>query len=65
MATTLVDIDDIPATENVDTTHEDTNPKSKILFTMNIDTQEVNIVVDKDSTEVKNDNTRNIVEQPT
>lgn len=36
--------------------HDDTNTESKILFTMNVDTQEVNIVVDKDTTEVKDDN---------
>lgn len=39
---------------------------SEILFTMNVDTQEVNIVVDKDNIEVQNDivDSGNIVEQP-
>lgn len=52
--------------KNVDTTHEDTNPESEILFTMNIDTQEVNIIVDKDITKIKNNiaNNENIAEQP-
>lgn len=65
LVTSLVQTNNTPATEDVDTTHEDTNPKSEILFTMNIDTQEVNIVVDKDSTEAKNNvsNTKKI-EQP-
>lgn len=40
-------------------THDDTNPKYKILFIMNVDTQEVNIVVDKESAEVKVDSVEN------
>lgn len=65
--TALVHIVDTPATDSVGITHDDTNPKSEILFTMNMDTQEVNNVVDKDNTEVKNDiaDSGNIVEQPT
>lgn len=52
-----------PATENVETPHEDTNRESEILYTMNIDTQEVNIVVDKESTEEKKKDVA--TEQPT
>lgn len=37
----------------METPQEDTNPESEILYTMNIDTQEVNIVVDKETTEDK------------
>lgn len=37
----------------METPQEDTNPKSKILYAMNTDTQEVNIVVDKETTEDK------------
>lgn len=37
----------------METPQEDTNPESKILYTMNIDSQEVNIVVDKETTEDK------------
>lgn len=40
-----------PETESMETTHEDTNPDSEVLYIMNIDTQEVNIVVDKESSE--------------
>lgn len=36
--------------ESMETTHEDTNPDSEVLYTMNIDTQEVNIMVDKKKT---------------
>lgn len=39
-------------------THDDTNPKSKILFTMSVDTQYINIVVDKETTEVKADDVK-------
>lgn len=35
----------------MDTPHEDTNFDSEVLYTMNIDTHEVNIVVDKESTD--------------
>lgn len=34
----------------MDIPHEDTNPDSEVLYTVNIDTQKVNIVVDKEST---------------
>lgn len=37
--------------ESMETTHEDPNPNSEVLYTMNIDTQEVNIVVDKETIE--------------
>lgn len=43
-------VDTPPVTNNIEsmeTTHEDTNPNSEVLYTMNIDTQEVNIVVDR------------------
>lgn len=43
-------IDKQLATKSMETPHEDTNPESEILYTMNIDTQEVNIVVDKETT---------------
>lgn len=44
------------ATESMETPQEDTNPESKILYTMNIDTQEVNVVVDKETTkDIKED----------
>lgn len=67
LVTTPTNTKDIPTTKNIDMPHEETNPESKILFTMNIDTQEVNIVVDKDSTTVKNNifNIENIAEKPT
>lgn len=45
----VVTTDNQPATESMDTPHEDTNPDSEVLYTMNIDTQKVNIVVDKES----------------
>lgn len=45
-----IQIDATLAIEDVETPHEDTNPKLEILYTMNIDTQEVNIVVDKETT---------------
>lgn len=41
-------------------TKDDTNPESDILFTMNVDTQEFNIVLDKETTEVKKAKTTNI-----
>lgn len=44
-------IDTQPTTQSMETPHEDTNPESNFFYTMNIDTQEVNIVVDKESTE--------------
>lgn len=46
-------IDTQPLTESMETPHEDTNPESEILYTMNIVTQEVNIVVNKETTEDK------------
>lgn len=36
-------------------THDDTNPESEILFTMNVDTHNINIMVDKETIEVKED----------
>lgn len=64
--TTLIHSVDPPVTDSIGVTHDDTNLDSKILFTTNVDTQEVNIVVDKDNTKVKNDiaNNGNIDEQP-
>lgn len=56
MDTVPVHTDDPPVIDTEGVTHDDTNLESKILFTMNVDTQEVNIVVDKDNTEVKVDN---------
>lgn len=37
--------------ESMETTHEDPNPDSEVLYTMNIDSQEVNIMVDKETIE--------------
>ncbi|XP_059074796.1 L-type lectin-domain containing receptor kinase S.1-like [Cryptomeria japonica] len=45
--------DSQPATEIMETPLEDTNPESKILYTMNVDTQEENVVVDRETTEDK------------
>lgn len=42
-----------PATESMEAPLEDTNLESEVLYTMNIDTQEVNIMVDKETTEDK------------
>lgn len=58
--------EDPPVIDTGGITHDDTNPKSEILFTMNVDTQEVNIIVDKDNLEVKLDNidSGNMAEQP-
>lgn len=39
--------------ESMDTPQEDTNPDFEVLYTMNIDTNEVNLVVDKESTKKK------------
>lgn len=41
-------------------THDDINPDSEILFTMNVDKQDFNIVVDKDTLEVKTSDAKNI-----
>lgn len=43
----VVTTDNQPATESMETPLEDTNTESKILYTINIDTQEVNVVVDR------------------
>lgn len=48
--------------ESMQTTHEDINPDLEVLYTMNIDTQEVNIVVDKETTEKKDVATEPLVE---
>lgn len=59
--------DNKPDKENEKVTHDDTNPDYKILFTMNVDTQDINIVVDKETAEVKAADTKNseISESPT
>lgn len=41
-------------------TQDDTNPNSNILFTMNVDTQDFNIVMDKETTQVKQTKASNI-----
>lgn len=46
-----------PAIESMKTPVEDTNPKSEILYTVNVDTQEVNVVVEKETTK---DNVKNV-----
>lgn len=61
----VVNIDTPPTTNNVEsmeTTHEDTNPDLEVLYTINIDTQEVNIMVDKESTEKRDVATEPLVE---
>lgn len=35
----------------MDVSQEDTNPNSEVLYTVDVDTQKVNIVVDKDTTD--------------
>lgn len=51
--TLSIQIDATTDTKAMETRHEDTNPESKIMYTMNIDTQKVNIVVDKETTDEK------------
>lgn len=46
-------VDNQPTIKSMETPLEDTNPESHILYTMNIDTQEVSIVVDKETTKDK------------
>lgn len=41
-----------------DVTLDNTNPDSAILFSMNIDKQNINIVVDKETTKVKADDVK-------
>lgn len=66
MDTALVHSEDPPVIDTEGISHDDTNPELEILFTMNVDTQEVNIVVDKDNSEFKSDNidNSNIAEEP-
>lgn len=47
-------IDSQPEEEkSEEVTKDDINPESNILFTMKVDTQDINIVLDKETTEVK------------
>lgn len=39
--------EDQPTDESMDVSQEDTNPNSEVLYTIDVDTQKVNIVVDK------------------
>ncbi|XP_059077915.1 uncharacterized protein LOC131876511 [Cryptomeria japonica] len=48
-----------------DVTVDNTNPDSEILFSMNVDKQDINIVVDKETTEVKAVHGENNTETPT
>lgn len=45
--------DSQPGEKVEEMTRVDTNPESYILFTMNVDTQDFNIVMDKETTEVR------------
>lgn len=45
--------DNQPEEKVEEMTRDDINPESAILFTMNVDTQDFNIVMDKETTEVK------------
>lgn len=46
-------IDNQSATKSMETPLEDTNLEFEVLYTMNIDTQEVNVVVDREATQDK------------
>lgn len=65
--TASVHSEDPPVINTEGVTHDDTNPKLEILFTMNVHTREVNIVVDKDNSEVKVDivDNKKISKEPT
>lgn len=48
-----VQTDSQPKEKAEEMTQDDTNPESNILFTINVDTQDFNFVMDKETTKVK------------
>lgn len=43
-------IEDQPIDDSMDVSQEDTNPNPEVLYIVDVDTQKVNIVIDKDAT---------------